>query len=113
MRKIRALADGLSAKYLSTSMVSADNGSAAASAWTSKTLWLLSLSMTVKLTPGTPPGRRRATPLRRPITEGALPFLVALAAGSAVAAGAVILLKQVRFRASERSAAVSGQPVSA
>jgi PTS system fructose-specific IIC component len=48
-----------------------------------------------------------------PLIGNPLLFLVALIAGTAVAAGAVILLKQVRFRASERSAAVSGQPVSA
>jgi len=48
-----------------------------------------------------------------PLIGNPLLFLVALVAGTAVAAGAVILLKQVRFRASERSAAVSGQPVSA
>jgi fructose PTS system EIIBC or EIIC component len=48
-----------------------------------------------------------------PLIGNPLLFLVALVAGTAVAAGAVILLKQVRFRASERSATVSGQPVSA
>ncbi|MEV6643862.1 fructose-specific PTS transporter subunit EIIC [Amycolatopsis sp. NPDC051371] len=48
-----------------------------------------------------------------PLIGSPLLFLVALVAGTAVAAGSVILLKQVRFRATERSAAVSGQPVNA
>lgn len=48
-----------------------------------------------------------------PLIGSPLLFLLALVAGTAVAAGSVILLKQVRFRATERSAAVSGQPVNA
>ncbi|GLY36697.1 PTS fructose transporter subunit IIBC [Amycolatopsis sp. NBRC 101858] len=48
-----------------------------------------------------------------PLIGSPLLFVLALVAGTAVAAGSVILLKQARFRASERSAAVSGQPVSA
>ncbi|MFB9685125.1 PTS fructose transporter subunit IIC [Amycolatopsis plumensis] len=48
-----------------------------------------------------------------PLIGNPLLFLVALIAGTLVAAGSVIALKQVRFRAAERSAAVSGQPVNA
>jgi len=48
-----------------------------------------------------------------PLIGSPLLFLVALLAGTAVAAGSVILLKQARFRAAERSAAVSSQPVNA
>ncbi|MGV9362541.1 PTS fructose transporter subunit IIC [Amycolatopsis sp. NPDC003731] len=48
-----------------------------------------------------------------PLIGNPLLFLVALIAGTLVAAGSVIALKQVRFRAVERSAAVSGQPVNA
>lgn len=48
-----------------------------------------------------------------PLIGSPLLFLVALVAGTVVAAGSVIALKQVRFRASERSAAVSGRPVNA
>ncbi|MEV6824667.1 fructose-specific PTS transporter subunit EIIC [Amycolatopsis sp. NPDC051102] len=48
-----------------------------------------------------------------PLIGNPLLFLVALVAGTAVAAGSVIALKQVRFRAAERSAAVSTQPVNA
>ncbi|EOD62937.1 PTS fructose transporter subunit IIC [Amycolatopsis vancoresmycina] len=48
-----------------------------------------------------------------PLIGSPLLFLVALIAGTAVAAGSVIALKQVRFRSAERSAAVSGQPVNA
>ncbi|MCR6482573.1 fructose-specific PTS transporter subunit EIIC [Amycolatopsis sp. OK19-0408] len=48
-----------------------------------------------------------------PLIGSPLLYLVALAVGTAVAAGAVILLKQVRFRAAERTATVSGQPVNA
>lgn len=48
-----------------------------------------------------------------PLIGSPLLFLVALIAGTAVAAGSVIALKQVRFRAAERSAAVSGRPVNA
>ncbi|OXM69129.1 PTS fructose transporter subunit IIC [Amycolatopsis vastitatis] len=48
-----------------------------------------------------------------PLIGSPLLFLVALVAGTVVAAGAVVLLKQARFRATERSAAVSGRPVNA
>lgn len=48
-----------------------------------------------------------------PLIGNPLLFLVALIAGTLVAAGSVIALKQVRFRAVERSAAVSSQPVNA
>ncbi|MGW4525336.1 PTS fructose transporter subunit IIC [Amycolatopsis sp. NPDC004378] len=48
-----------------------------------------------------------------PLIGSPLLFLLALVAGTAVASVSVILLKQVRFRAAERSAAVSGQPVNA
>ncbi|MGW5741921.1 PTS fructose transporter subunit IIC [Amycolatopsis sp. NPDC003861] len=48
-----------------------------------------------------------------PLIGNPLLFLVALIAGTLVAAGSVIALKQVRFRAVERSATVSGQPVNA
>jgi PTS system fructose-specific IIC component len=48
-----------------------------------------------------------------PLIGNPLLFLVALIAGTLVAAGSVIALKQVRFRAAERSAAVSSQPVNA
>jgi PTS system fructose-specific IIC component len=48
-----------------------------------------------------------------PLIGSPLLFLVALLAGTAVAAGSVILLKQARFRAAERSAAVSTQAVNA
>ena len=48
-----------------------------------------------------------------PLIGSPLLFVLALVAGTGVAAGSVILLKQARFRAAERSAAVSGQPVSA
>ncbi|WP_410674263.1 PTS fructose transporter subunit IIC [Amycolatopsis sp. cmx-4-68] len=48
-----------------------------------------------------------------PLIGSPLLFLVALVAGTVVAAGAVIALKQVRFRAAERSAAVSHQTVNA
>ncbi|WP_086843167.1 PTS fructose transporter subunit IIC [Amycolatopsis kentuckyensis] len=48
-----------------------------------------------------------------PLIGNPLLFLVALIAGTLVAAGSVIALKQVRFRATERSAAVSSRPVNA
>ncbi|WP_410616485.1 PTS fructose transporter subunit IIC [Amycolatopsis sp. lyj-109] len=48
-----------------------------------------------------------------PLIGNPLMFLVALIAGTLVAAGSVIALKQVRFRAVERSAAVSSRPVNA
>ncbi|WIX99554.1 fructose-specific PTS transporter subunit EIIC [Amycolatopsis mongoliensis] len=48
-----------------------------------------------------------------PLIGSPLLFLVALVAGTSVAAGSVILLKQVRFRATERSAAVSAHTVNA
>ncbi len=48
-----------------------------------------------------------------PLIGSPLLFLVALVAGTAVAAGSVILLKQVRFRANERAAAVPTQTVNA
>ncbi|WIV55194.1 PTS fructose transporter subunit IIC [Amycolatopsis nalaikhensis] len=48
-----------------------------------------------------------------PLIGSPLLFLVALVAGTVVAAGSVIALKQVRFRAASRSAAVSGQTVNA
>ncbi len=48
-----------------------------------------------------------------PLIGNPLLFLVALIAGTLVAAGSVIALKQVRFRAAERSAAVSSRPVNA
>ncbi|GHG07423.1 MULTISPECIES: PTS fructose transporter subunit IIC [Amycolatopsis] len=48
-----------------------------------------------------------------PLIGNPLLFLVALIAGTLVAAGSVIALKQARFRAAERSAVVSGQPVNA
>jgi PTS system fructose-specific IIC component len=48
-----------------------------------------------------------------PLIGNPLLFLVALIAGTLVAAGSVIALKQARFRAAERSAAVSSQPVNA
>ncbi|MEV6872456.1 fructose-specific PTS transporter subunit EIIC [Amycolatopsis sp. NPDC051128] len=48
-----------------------------------------------------------------PLIGSPLLFLVALVAGTAVAAGSVIVLKQARFRAAERSAAVSTQAVNA
>ncbi|MEV4146837.1 fructose-specific PTS transporter subunit EIIC [Amycolatopsis sp. NPDC049691] len=48
-----------------------------------------------------------------PLIGSPLLFLVALVAGTLVAAGSVIALKQVRFRAAERSAAVPTQPVNA
>jgi PTS system fructose-specific IIC component len=48
-----------------------------------------------------------------PLIGSPLLFLLALVAGTAVAAGSVILLKQARFRATERSAAVSTHAVNA
>ncbi|SFW83515.1 PTS fructose transporter subunit IIC [Amycolatopsis australiensis] len=48
-----------------------------------------------------------------PLIGNPLLFLVALVAGTAVAAGSVIVLKQVRFRAGERSAAVTAHTVNA
>ncbi|MEQ0565607.1 fructose-specific PTS transporter subunit EIIC [Amycolatopsis sp. NEAU-NG30] len=48
-----------------------------------------------------------------PLIGNPLLFLVALIAGTLVAAGSVIALKQARFRAAERSAAVAGRPVNA
>ncbi|MEU5258888.1 fructose-specific PTS transporter subunit EIIC [Amycolatopsis sp. NPDC021455] len=48
-----------------------------------------------------------------PLIGSPLLFLVALVAGTVVAAGAVIVLKQARFKATERSAAVAGRPVNA
>jgi PTS system fructose-specific IIC component len=48
-----------------------------------------------------------------PLIGSPLLFLLALVAGTVVAAGSVIALKQVRFRAAERSAAVPAHPVNA
>ncbi|ADJ46269.1 PTS system, fructose-specific IIBC component [Amycolatopsis mediterranei S699] len=48
-----------------------------------------------------------------PLIGNPLLFLVALIAGTVVAAGSVIALKQGRFRAAERSSAVSSRPVNA